>query len=62
MLAGSTDGLYTRSAGIPTYGVSGLDEDPEDVRSHGKDERIGIESFHHAAEFWYRLAREAGSW
>jgi acetylornithine deacetylase/succinyl-diaminopimelate desuccinylase-like protein len=40
----------------------GLDEDPEDVRAHGKDERVGVESFYRATEFWYRLARLAGGW
>ena len=39
--AGATDGMYTRSAGIPTYGISAIDEDPDDVRAHGKDERVG---------------------
>jgi acetylornithine deacetylase/succinyl-diaminopimelate desuccinylase-like protein len=57
MSTGATDGVYTRSAGIPTYGVSGLDEDPEDVRAHGKDERIGVESFYRAMGFWYELAK-----
>lgn len=57
MSTGATDGMYTRSAGIATYGVSGLDEDPEDVRSHGKDERVGVEAFYRAAQFWYELAK-----
>ena len=57
MSTGATDGMYTRSAGIPTYGVSGLDEDPEDVRSHGRDERIGVESFYKGVQFWYELAK-----
>ncbi len=60
MSTGATDGMYTRSAGIPTYGVSGLDEDPEDVRSHGKDERVGVESFYKAAQLWYELAKAFG--
>ena len=57
MSTGATDGMYTRSAGIPTYGVSGLDEDPDDVRAHGKDERVGIEAFHRATQFWYELVK-----
>lgn len=60
MLAGATDGMYTRSAGIPTYGVSGLDHDPDDVRSHGRDERIPVASFHKATEFWIDLIRSFG--
>jgi acetylornithine deacetylase/succinyl-diaminopimelate desuccinylase-like protein len=57
MSTGATDGMYTRSAGIPTYGVSGLDENPEDVRAHGKDERVRVDSFYKATEFWYELTK-----
>jgi acetylornithine deacetylase/succinyl-diaminopimelate desuccinylase-like protein len=60
MLAGATDGMYTRSAGIPTYGISALNEDPEDVRAHGKDERVGIESFYKSTQFWLELTRTFG--
>ena len=60
MQAGATDGMYTRNAGIPTYGVSGIDENPEDVRAHGKDERVGVESFYRATQFWLELMREFG--
>jgi acetylornithine deacetylase/succinyl-diaminopimelate desuccinylase-like protein len=42
MSTGATDGMYTRSAGIPTYGVSAVEEDPEDIRAHGRDERVGV--------------------
>ena len=57
MSAGATDGLYLRQAGIPTYGVSGLFGDVDDVRAHGKDERILIESFYEGQEFLYRLVK-----
>lgn len=60
MIAGATDGMYTRSAGIPTYGISAINEDPDDVRAHGKDERVGIESFYKAAQFWMNLMRTFG--
>jgi len=60
MIAAATDGMYTRSAGIPTYGISALEEDPEDVRAHGKDERVGVESFYKAAQFWLNLIRSFG--
>jgi acetylornithine deacetylase/succinyl-diaminopimelate desuccinylase-like protein len=52
MQAGATDGMYTRSHGIPTYGVSAIDSNPDDVRAHGKDERVGVESFYRATQFW----------
>jgi acetylornithine deacetylase/succinyl-diaminopimelate desuccinylase-like protein len=57
MEAGATDGLYVRRAGIPTYGVSAMSTDPDDVRAHGKDERVSVEGFYEAMEFWYRLIR-----
>ena len=57
MSALATDGLYLRQAGIPTYGVSGVFEDVDDVRAHGQDERILIESFYEGQEFMYRLVK-----
>ena len=57
MSMGATDGLFTRNAGIPTYGVSAIFDDPNDVRAHGRDERVGVKAFHDAAEYWYRLVR-----
>ena len=57
MSTGATDGLYLRRAGIPVYGVSGLFGDVDDVRSHGQDERILIESFYEGQEFLYRLVK-----
>ena len=55
MSTGATDGLYFRKAGIPVYGVSGLFGDIDDVRAHGQNERIRIESFFDGQEFLYRL-------
>lgn len=55
MSTGATDGLYLRNAGIPVYGVSGLFGDIDDVRAHGQNERIRIESFFDGQEFLYQL-------
>lgn len=60
MLAGGTDGLFVRRAGIPTYGISGLAQNPDDIRAHGMDERVGVEAFYEATQFWYRLIRMFG--
>jgi acetylornithine deacetylase/succinyl-diaminopimelate desuccinylase-like protein len=60
METGATDGMYTRSSGIPTYGISALDKDPDDVRAHGRDERVGVESFYKATQFWLDLMRTYG--
>ena len=57
MSTGATDGLYLRNAGIPVYGVSGIFGEIDDVRAHGRDERIGIQSFFEGQEFLYRLTK-----
>lgn len=55
MDAGASDGIYTISAGIPTYGVSGLFNDEDDNRYHGRDERILAQSLNDEVEFIYDL-------
>ena len=60
MSTGASDGIYLISAGIPTYGVSGIFTDEDDNRNHGKDERILVKSFYDALEFEYDLVREVG--
>lgn len=57
MSTGATDGLYLRREGIPVYGVSGLFNDMDDVRAHGRDERISIQNFYEGQEFLYRLVK-----
>lgn len=61
MSTGATDGLYVRNAGIPVYGVSAVFERIDDVRAHGRDERIGVKAFHDAAQFWYELVKQLGA-
>jgi acetylornithine deacetylase/succinyl-diaminopimelate desuccinylase-like protein len=58
MVMGGTDGRMLRSAGIPTYGVQGLFFDADDIRFHGRDERVGVREFYESQEFLYRLVRE----
>jgi acetylornithine deacetylase/succinyl-diaminopimelate desuccinylase-like protein len=57
MSAGATDGSYLRNAGIPTFGHSGLAGDVDDVRAHGKDERVRVKSFFDGQEYLYRLVK-----
>jgi acetylornithine deacetylase/succinyl-diaminopimelate desuccinylase-like protein len=61
MSTGGTDGFYLRTAGIPTYGVSGIFEDLDDNRAHGQDERIGVKQFFDGQEFLYRLVTALSS-
>lgn len=57
MGTGATDGVYTNPAGIPTYGISGLAIDVDDDRSHGRDERLPVESYYNGAVFYYRYLK-----
>jgi acetylornithine deacetylase/succinyl-diaminopimelate desuccinylase-like protein len=58
MSTGASDSKYLRRAGIPTYGISGMFTDMDDVRAHGKDERIGVKDFYQGIEFMYRFIKE----
>jgi len=58
MSTGASDGVYTNAAGMPTYAVSGEQEDRDDVRAHGKDERIGVEAFYRGVDFYYAFLKE----
>jgi acetylornithine deacetylase/succinyl-diaminopimelate desuccinylase-like protein len=62
MSTGATDGKRLRSAGIPVYGISGMFGDVDDVRAHGKDERIGVKEFYNGVEFMYRLMKTLSSY
>jgi acetylornithine deacetylase/succinyl-diaminopimelate desuccinylase-like protein len=53
MEAGATDSVYTMNAGIPSYGFSGMGVDRDDVRAHGRDERIRMVDFYSGVEFEY---------
>jgi len=57
MVMGATDGLYMRAAGIPTYGVQGFFFDRDDIRFHGRDERMGVTSFYEGQTFLYELVK-----
>ena len=57
MSTGATDGLYMRNGEIPTYGVDGTFGDIDDVRAHGRDERIGVKQYFEGLEFQYRLIK-----
>jgi acetylornithine deacetylase/succinyl-diaminopimelate desuccinylase-like protein len=55
METGATDGLFLRNAGMPVYGVTGIAYDTDDVRAHGKDERILVRSYYEGITFVERL-------
>jgi acetylornithine deacetylase/succinyl-diaminopimelate desuccinylase-like protein len=45
METGASDSIYTMMAGIPSYGINGVAIERDDVRAHGKDERVRIDSY-----------------
>lgn len=57
MVMGATDGRYLRAANIPTYGVQGFFLDRDDMRMHGRDERMSVQSFYEGQTFLYDLVR-----
>jgi len=57
MSTGASDGVYTNAAGMPTYGISGVAIDTNDVRAHGRDERLRVESFYQGVDFYYRYLK-----
>jgi acetylornithine deacetylase/succinyl-diaminopimelate desuccinylase-like protein len=54
---GATDGKALRMAGIPTYGIQGFFLDRDDIRFHGRDERMGVQSFYEGQAFLYDLVK-----
>ena len=61
MSTGATDGAFVRNAGIPVYAVAAIADDPNDMRAHGQDERIGVQAFNDANDYWYRLIKAFSS-
>ncbi|HEY6327841.1 MAG TPA: M20/M25/M40 family metallo-hydrolase [Blastocatellia bacterium] len=57
MSTGATDGKYTNAAGMPTYAISGVALERNDIRAHGKDEREPVGSFFRAVDFYYRFLK-----
>lgn len=61
MESGGTDGMHFRRAGIPTWAVSGLFMDPDEMYAHGLNERAPIDSFYAALDHWSVILRELAS-
>ncbi len=57
MDTGASDSIYTMAAGIPSYGISGIAIDQDDIRAHGKDERVRASSFYDGVDFYYRYLK-----
>lgn len=53
MAIGASDSRYTYAAGMPSFGIQGVALDNNDIRAHGKDERLPIQSFETGVQFYY---------
>jgi acetylornithine deacetylase/succinyl-diaminopimelate desuccinylase-like protein len=62
MAVGASDSIYTNAAGLPTYMVSGTALPREDFRAHGQDERLGVQAFYNAVDFFYEYLRAVVSY
>jgi acetylornithine deacetylase/succinyl-diaminopimelate desuccinylase-like protein len=58
MVMGATDGRFLRISGIPCYGVQGFFMDRDDIRFHGRDERLGVQSYYEGQKFLYDLVKQ----
>jgi len=58
MASGGTDGMHFRRAGIPTWAISGLFMDPDEMYAHGRNERVPIDSFYAALDHWSIILKE----
>lgn len=62
MESGGTDGMHFRRAGIPTWAVSGIFMNPDEMFAHGLNERVPIDAFYRALDHWSIILKElAGS-
>jgi acetylornithine deacetylase/succinyl-diaminopimelate desuccinylase-like protein len=58
MESGGTDGKHFRRAGIPTWAVSGIFMDPDEMYAHGLNERVPIKAFYDALDHWSIIMRQ----
>jgi acetylornithine deacetylase/succinyl-diaminopimelate desuccinylase-like protein len=54
---GASDSRYAYAAGMPAFGIQGVALDNSDIRAHGKDERLPLQSFETGVQFYYRYLK-----
>jgi acetylornithine deacetylase/succinyl-diaminopimelate desuccinylase-like protein len=57
MAIGASDSRFANAAGMPSFGMAGVALDNNDIRAHGKDERLPVQSFNTGVLFYYRYLR-----
>jgi len=60
MDTGASDSIYLLRAGMPVYNAGGLWIDENEIRAHGRDERIPVKWFDQGADFMYELVTAVG--
>lgn len=55
MATGASDSVYTMAAGMPSYGISGVAIETNDIRAHARDERLPVVSFDRGLDFFYQF-------
>lgn len=55
---GASDAKYTIAAGLPTYTFGGVAVDRDDVRAHGRDERVAVAEFYKWNRFFFRYVTQ----
>ncbi|KAA6460247.1 M20/M25/M40 family metallo-hydrolase [Acidobacteria bacterium AB60] len=58
---GASDSIYFAQAGIPSYGYSAVALERDDVRAHGQDERLPVDSYWKSLDFFYAFTKELGN-
>lgn len=58
MESGGTDGMHFRSAGMDSYGISGIFLKGSDMFAHGLNERLPLASFYGDLEHWYMIMKD----
>ncbi len=57
METGASDSIHTMAEGLASYGINGVGIDQDDIRAHGKDERVRVSSYYEGVEFYYRFLK-----
>jgi acetylornithine deacetylase/succinyl-diaminopimelate desuccinylase-like protein len=60
METGASDSVYTMAAGIPSYGINGCAIDGDDIRAHGRDERVRVTAYYDNVKFFYLYLKAIG--
>jgi acetylornithine deacetylase/succinyl-diaminopimelate desuccinylase-like protein len=57
---GASDSFYFAQAGYPCYGYSAAALEHDDVRAHGQDERLPVDSYWKSLDFFYAFTKALG--